>query len=173
MTAPGDLQGRRRAELVTGLRRFLPAEAPVRSAASAPEEAQCELCPIGIPADHKHLLHLTERRIVCVCGTCWALRSGDADFRPVGNRTVWLEDFALTDEQRAAFGLPIGLAFLMISSVSGGVVALYPSPAGATESELDLAAWADVCAANPRLELEPDGEAVSYTHLTLPTTPYV
>ena len=66
------------------------------------------------------------------------MRSGDAEFRPVGNRTVWLEDFALTDEQWAAFELPIGLAFLMISSVTGGVVALYPSPAGATESELDL-----------------------------------
>jgi len=169
MTAPGDLQGRRRAELVTGLRRFLPAEAPVRSAASmAPEETQCELCPIGIPDDHKHLLHLTERRIVCVCGTCWALRSGDAEYRPVGNRTVWLDDFALTDEQWAAFGLPIGLAFLMISTVSGGVVALYPSPAGATESELDLEAWADVCAANPRLELEPDGEALIVNRLADP-----
>ena len=34
-------------------------------------------------------------------------------------------------------GLPIGLAFMIRSSVSGGIVALYPSPAGATESELD------------------------------------
>jgi len=105
---------------------------------------------------------------VCVCGTCWALRSGDAEFRPVGNRTVWLEDFALTDEQWAALGLPIGLAFLMISTVSGGVVALYPSPAGATESELDLEAWAEVCAANPRLELEPDGEALIVNRLSDP-----
>ena len=169
MTAPGELDARRRATLVAGLRRFLPAQPPA-STPPAPRaaEGQCELCPIGIPEDHKHLLHLVERRIVCVCGTCWALRSGDAEFRPVGNRTVWLEDFALTDEQWAAFGLPIGLAFLMISSVSGGVVALYPSPAGATESELELQAWADVCAANPQLELEPDSEALVVNRLADP-----
>ena len=37
---------------------------------------------------------------------------------------------AITDEQWAAFGIPIGLAFFMISSVTGSVIALYPSPAG-------------------------------------------
>jgi Fe-S cluster biogenesis protein NfuA len=141
---------------------------PAAEAPPAHDAGQCELCPLSVPEEHKHLLHLTERRILCVCSTCWAMRSGDAEFRPVGNRTVWLDDFALGDEQWAAFGLPIGLAFLMISSVSGGVVALYPSPAGATESELDLEAWADVCAANPQLELEPDAEALIVNRLTEP-----
>jgi hypothetical protein len=51
-----------------------------------------------------------------------------------------------------AFQIPIGLAFLLRSSVSGGVVALYPSPVGATESELELTAWDALCAANPILE---------------------
>ena len=168
MSATGDLSGARRASLVTGLRRYLPAEPPARREQPRAEEGSCELCPITIPEEHKHLLHLTERRIVCVCGTCWALRSGDAEFRPVGNRTVRLDGFALSDEQWAAFGLPIGLAFLMISTVSGGVVALYPSPAGATESELALEAWADVCAANPALELEPDTEALVVNRLAEP-----
>ena len=27
----------------------------------------CDLCGIEIPADHRHLLHLEERRIACVC----------------------------------------------------------------------------------------------------------
>ena len=41
------------------------------------------------------------------------------------------------------------------------MVALYPSPAGATESELDLGAWDTLCAANPILDrLEPDAEAL-------------
>jgi hypothetical protein len=168
MSATGGLDRRRQAALVSGLRRFLPAEPVAAPAAPARQEGRCELCPLTIPEDHKHLLQLEERRIVCVCATCWAMRSGDAEYRPVGNRTVWLEDFALTDEQWAAFGLPIGLAFLMISSVSGGVVALYPSPAGATESELDLEAWAAVCAANPALELEPDSEALIVNRLAEP-----
>ena len=44
----------------------------------------------------------------------------------------------MPDEVWAAFQIPIGLAFLLRSSVTGAVVALYPSPAGATESELEL-----------------------------------
>jgi Family of unknown function (DUF5947) len=48
------------------------------------------------------------------------------------------------------------------------VIALYPSPAGATESELDLDAWAAVCAGNPELELEPDVEALIVNRLEAP-----
>jgi hypothetical protein len=133
--------------------------APV--AAPAVSTATCELCPIGIGEDHRHLLHLVERRIVCVCETCWSLRSGDTEFRPPGSRTLWLEDFVMADEIWSAFQIPIGLAFLLRSSVSGGVVALYPSPVGATESELELTAWDALCAANPVLDqMEPDAEAL-------------
>jgi Fe-S cluster biogenesis protein NfuA len=134
-------------------------------AAHAGEEEACELCGLPISDSHKHLIHLGERRIVCACATCWSVRSGDAEFRPVGNRRVWLDELRMTDEQWAAFGIPIGLAFFMISSVSGGVIALYPSPAGATESELDLRAWATLCEANPELELEPDTEALIVNRL--------
>jgi nitrite reductase/ring-hydroxylating ferredoxin subunit len=135
---------------------------PVRVALTPePSGATCELCPIGIGEDHRHLLHLVERRIVCVCETCWSMRSGDPEFRPTGSRTLVLEDFDLSDEVWAAFSIPIGLAFLLRSTVSGGVVALYPSPAGATESELGLEAWGELCAANPILErMEPDAEAL-------------
>ena len=44
----------------------------------------------------------------------------------------------LSDEAWASFGIPIGLAFFIDSSATGGIVALYPSPAGATESELEI-----------------------------------
>ena len=129
------------------------------------DEDACELCGMGISGEHKHLIHIEERRIVCTCATCWSIRSGDAEFRPVGNRRVWLDELRMTDEQWAAFGIPIGLAFFMISSVTGGVIALYPSPAGATESELDLRAWESLCEANPELELEPDSEALIVNRL--------
>ena len=129
--------------------------------ASAASTATCELCPIGIGEDHRHLLNLVERRIVCVCETCWSMRSGDPEFRPPGSRTLWLEDFVMADEIWSAFQIPIGLAFLLRSSVSGGVVALYPSPLGATESELELTAWDALCEANPILDqMEPDAEAL-------------
>ena len=71
-----------------------------------------------------------------------------------------LDDFDLSDEVWAGFGIPIGLTFLMRSSVSGGVVALYPSPAGATESLLPLDTWDDIVTAHPDLAtLLPDVEA--------------
>jgi Fe-S cluster biogenesis protein NfuA len=144
------------------------APAPASARGPAPgshAEEACELCGHPISGEHKHLIHLDERRIVCACGTCWSLRTGDAEFRPVGSRRIWLEQLRMTDEDWAAFGIPIGLAFFMISSVTGSVIALYPSPAGATESELDLDAWGRLCEANPELELEPDTEALVVNRL--------
>ncbi|MEO8688626.1 MAG: DUF5947 family protein [Solirubrobacteraceae bacterium] len=167
----GGLTARRRANLVTGLRRFLPQEPPEAAppAPAAGADEQCELCTLTLASNHRHLLHLDERRILCVCETCWAVRSGEAEFRPVGNRTVWLEDFALTDEQWASFQIPIGLAFFMVSTVSGGVIALYPSPAGATECELDLESWQKLVDENPALAgIEADAEALIVNRMADP-----
>ena len=158
-----------RPNLVTNLRRLRPAEPPPPPAMAQVDEERCELCTLGIRPTHRHLLHLEERRILCVCETCWAVRTGDAEFRPVGNRTVWLDDFVLSDERWASFQIPIGLAFFMESTVSAGVVGLYPSPAGATECELDLDAWKRLVAANPVLEdLDPDAEALVVNRMATP-----
>jgi hypothetical protein len=160
--------GRRRAELVSGLRTLARAPGSQVAGASSQDE-QCELCQGLIPADHRHLLNLHERQIVCVCESCWAIRSGDADLRPVGSRTVWLDGFDMPDEVWAAFRIPIGLAFFMFSSVTECVVALYPSPAGATESELHFESWSRLVALNPVLEeLEPDGEALIVNRMSDP-----
>jgi Family of unknown function (DUF5947) len=152
-----------------GLAARASAPRPEPRIAAPAEGARCQLCPSGLAADHRHLLHLYERRIVCVCETCWSLRSGDEEFRPAGVRTLWLEDFELPDELWASLQIPIGLAFVMRSSMTGQVVALYPSPAGATESELDLFAWTTMCAANPVLDrLEVDAEALVVNRLAEP-----
>ena len=154
--------------LVAGLRRYL-REPAAPGPARAAEPGRCELCPMSLSEDHKHLLDLEERRIVCVCATCWSVRSGDARYRPPGSRTVWLEDFALPDDLWAAFEIPIGLAFFLRSGAAGGVVGLYPSPAGATECELDLDAWERLVAANPVLDdLDTDAEALIVNRLATP-----
>jgi hypothetical protein len=163
--------GRRRAELVAGLRTLARAPSEVggrRSEAVAPEE-RCDLCSGGIPDDHRHLLNLHERQIVCVCESCWAIHSGDAELRPVGQRTVWLEGFDMPEDVWGDFRIPIGLAFFMYSSVTECVVALYPSPAGATESELHFESWNRLSSLNPVLErLEPDGEALIVNRMSEP-----
>ncbi len=148
------IAARKRAELVTRMRgRTKPPPAP--------DVERCELCETTVPSDHRHLLHLVERRIVCSCEVCWAKHSGDPEYRPAGMRTKWLSDFECTDEMWANFAIPIGLAFFMRSGLEDRVVGMYPSPAGATECELDLEAWERLVAANPPLgDLDVDGEAL-------------
>ena len=161
--------------MVTGLRGLRrgpesgPGLAPTAGGPDAAADELCDLCGMGIPSEHEHLLELNDRRILCVCGTCWAQRSGDPNLRPTGSRVVWLDGFSLPDELWARLEVPIGLAFFLYSSSVDGMVAMYPSPAGATESELELSAWQDLCAVNPDLEgLEPDAEALVVNRMSDP-----
>lgn len=163
---------RRRANMVSGLRGLrkgsLGNGEPEGNGGGEPDE-RCDLCGVEIPPKHEHLLHLAERRILCACATCWAQRAGDPELRPSGNRVAFLDGFNLPDELWARLEVPIGLAFFMHSSSVGAVVAMYPSPAGATESELDLAAWQDLVDVNPVLEsLEPDAEALVVDRISDP-----
>ena len=155
---------RRRALMVSGLRglaRPKAPDAPPPTSAAPDSQERCDLCNTTVPSDHRHMLNLYERQIVCVCESCWALRSGDPEFRPTGSRTLWLEDFVLPEELWAQFRIPIGLAFFMHSTVTNCIVAMYPSPAGATESELHFETWSRLVAMNPILrDLEPDAEAL-------------
>jgi Family of unknown function (DUF5947) len=163
----GKATARRQAEVIAGLRRLSrPAAAPPTSAGTA---ESCDLCGKPLDHDHRHLLHLVDRTILCACESCVALRVGDAELRPTGTRTVWLDDFDLPDEIWASFDIPIGLAFLLDSSASGGIVALYPSPAGATESAISPGSWSRLRAANPVLmTLEPDAEALIVNRIAAP-----
>jgi Family of unknown function (DUF5947) len=165
------IAARRRAEMVARMRILAQSGSASRAAGpgSLASQERCDLCRTTIPDDHRHMLHLVERRIVCTCEACWALHSGDAEYRPTGMRIVWLDGFECSDEVWAEFRIPIGLAFFMRSTVTDGVVAFYPSPAGATESELTLEAWEALVAANPTLEqLETDAEALVVNRLSDP-----
>jgi len=55
--------------LVAGLGR-LARPAPVL------EVEKCEVCGSSLSEDHRHLLELGERRILCACEPCIAMRSG-------------------------------------------------------------------------------------------------
>jgi hypothetical protein len=159
---------RRRADLVSGFRGL--ASTPTRTPPSRPVDSEvCDLCGVGIAEDHRHLLALSERRIVCSCEACWAMRSGEGDYRPTGNRTLWLPGLDVPDDLWASFQIPIGLAFFMESTVTACVVALYPSPGGATESELHFDSWTRMRSLNPVLDnLEPDIEGLIANRLADP-----
>src|SRR6476469_10387274 len=131
----------RAAPAVRRLRSLSQARRPPPAAAAPASTDRCDLCGTTIDAEHRHLLHLVDRRILCSCEPCFALRSGDAELRPTGTRVQLLDGFVLDDDLWARFQIPIGLAFFLVRERGQGAVALYPSPDGATESELHLGAW--------------------------------
>jgi hypothetical protein len=158
----------RAAPAVRRLRALSQARAPA-TAPGPTSDDRCDLCGAGVDAGHRHLLHLVERRILCACEPCFAMRAGDAELRPSGTRVAILDDLALDADLWAKFQIPIGLAFFMVRERGQGILGLYPSPAGATECELYLTAWDELVAVNPGLiELEPEVEALIVNRMSEP-----
>ena len=127
--------------------------------------ARCELCSAPIAAEHRHLLDLSSRELMCACRACTLLfdrgAAGGGHYRLVPDRRLRLEDFELSDLMWEELRLPVDIAFLFHHSGEERVMAFYPGPMGATESMLTLEAWQELEAANPLLRsLEPDVEAL-------------
>jgi hypothetical protein len=128
----------------------------------------CEFCSAPLASDHEHLIEPASQRLVCACTACAILLSGQerARYRSVPRRIDFLQDFHLTDAQWEDLHLPINLAFFFHSTRAGRVVAVYPSPAGGTESLLALDSWHQLEEQNPVLrEIKPDVEALLVNRL--------
>jgi hypothetical protein len=125
---------------------------------------RCEMCAEPIPGDHQHVVDLASRSLLCTCRPCYLLFTDPAAnmrYRSVPDRYLSFEPFELGQAQWDDLDIPVGLAFFFFNSALGKTAAFYPSPAGATESELPLPAWASVEAANPAITvLAPDTEAL-------------
>ncbi|HWC36228.1 MAG TPA: DUF5947 family protein [Mycobacteriales bacterium] len=126
---------------------------------------QCEMCSEVITNEHAHVVDIAGRSIMCCCRACGLLftdaGAANGRYRTVPDR--WLHDpsLALRPEDWDQFAIPVRVAFFFRNSVQGRIVALYPGPGGATESELPLDAWERVLARTllGRL-LAPDVEAL-------------
>jgi hypothetical protein len=125
-------------------------------------EERCESCGRDVPADHPHLIEPVTRRLSCVCEACAVIGpSRQRQLKRVPRDVRLLPDFQLTDAQWDSLLIPIEMAFFYDSGPAGRVVAIYPSPAGPTESLLPLETWQDVVRLNPVLaRLEQDVEAL-------------
>jgi hypothetical protein len=139
------------------------AQAPRSERAEAQEH--CDLCSAPIPSDHRHLLDLDSRELMCCCVPCKLLFDRDAaggrHYRLIPDRRLQLHDFELDEATWDALRIPVDMAFFFHNTGAGRVVAFYPSPMGATESLLELRSWEELERANPVLsELEPDVEAL-------------
>jgi hypothetical protein len=128
---------------------------------------RCELCSAGLRPDHPHLIEVAQRKLLCTCDACAILFSGQGvKFKRVPRRVRSLTGFSLSDAEWDSLMIPINMAFFFRSSLENRVVTLYPSPAGATESLLEMEAWNDLVARNPILtEMEPDVEGLLVNRL--------
>ena len=136
------------------LRQFVRARVPAE---------RCELCGAVLAPTHQHLVEPATRQLRCCCDACAVLFSGrqEGKLRRVPRRVQRLDDFHMSDIQWDDLHIPINLAFFFYSTAAQREVAVYPSPAGATESLLPLDAWQELVAQNAVLgELEPDVEAL-------------
>ncbi|HWF10097.1 MAG TPA: DUF5947 family protein [Bryobacteraceae bacterium] len=141
---------------IQSLRRFVPAVA-------TRARERCEMCSLPLGAAHRHLFDSSSRNLICACDACVLLfpGSGEAKYRAVPRRVRRLVDFTITDAQWNGLAIPIGLAFFFRQPDAERIVAIYPSPAGTTESELPLESWNELADVNPTLRsLEPDVETL-------------
>lgn len=145
--------------------RRLAQRSPEAERQQASAEEQCELCGELIGPEHRHLVDLSSRALMCSCRPCSLLfdqqGAGGGRYRLVPDRRLDIVGFELDDALWQNLRIPVDMAFFFHSSQAERVVAFYPGPAGATESLLELAAWRELEVANPVLEqLEPDVEAL-------------
>ena len=160
-------QGNRRAfSTFSSLRRFAQEESG-KAAKEAVEIVQehCELCSEPIPPEHRHLLEVSTREIMCTCRPCSILfdreAASEGKYRLIPDRHLFLEDFEMNDVQWESLRVPVDMAFFFYSTPAERVVAFYPSPMGPTESLLKLSAWEELERCNPVLGgMERDVEAL-------------
>ena len=138
------------------LRRF------ARQAQESRAQHQCELCSVSLPSAHQHLLDLSNRQLICSCQACTLLFSEQtAKYHPIPWQSHALPDFQMSDTEWESLAIPISLAFLYYDSAVAKMMAMYPSPAGATQSLLSLETWETLVANNPVLQrMTPDVEAL-------------
>ncbi len=125
---------------------------------------RCEMCAAPVADEHQHVVDVQSRSLMCTCRPCYLLftdQQATLRYRAVPDRYLSFPSFRLDQADWDDLQIPVGLAFFFTNSTQQRVVAFYPSPAGATESELPLATWERVLEANPALRsVLPDVEAL-------------
>lgn len=120
---------------------------------------RCEMCGEAIVEQHQHVVNVAGRQLMCVCRGCYLLftdSTADLRYRAVPDRYLTFPDFVVDRRAWDALQIPVGVAFFFRNSALERIVAFYPGPAGATESELDLGQWDAVTAADSRTTLLAD-----------------
>jgi hypothetical protein len=147
------------------LRALIQGAAPPPPRAAQDEREHCDLCGLVVPDVHRHVVDLDRRQLLCACRACQVLFDHDAAggqrYRLVPDRCTRLDGLQLDDLAWRSLDIPVDMAFFLRDGSTGRVTAFYPSAAGCTESELELAAWSEIEGTNPPLaQMRPDVEAL-------------
>ncbi|MGE0702666.1 MAG: DUF5947 family protein [Vicinamibacterales bacterium] len=126
---------------------------------------RCELCNEAIPSEHSHLVNLESRALLCACRACYLLfttrGAAQGRYLSVPERYLTLPAMNLDSAGWDQLDIPVGVACIFRNTAIDRMVALYPGPAGATESLLPLDAWPAIVRDNPALrEVADDVEGV-------------
>ena len=106
---------------------------------------------------------MATRQVACSCDPCAFLfqNAVGAKFKLIPRDARALPDFRLSDGEWESLALPIDMAFFFYSTPQQKMTAMYPSPAGPTESLLPLTSWEALIRQNSALrEMEPDVETL-------------
>lgn len=120
----------------------------------APTGERCEMCADPIADEHRHVVNVPGRQLMCVCRGCYLLftdAGAELRYRAVPDRYLALPDLAVDRRAWQELEIPVGLAFFFRNSALGRFAAFYPGPAGACESELDLDVFAELTAGDARV----------------------
>src|SRR5919112_4086182 len=96
----------------SSLRRFAQEESEKAAEAVQEQSTQerCELCSEAISPEHRHLLDVSTREIMCACRACSILFDREAarggKYRLIPDRRLFVEDFEMSDAQWESLRIP-------------------------------------------------------------------
>ena len=141
-----------------------------RVAVRSPALEHCDLCAAALGGEHEHLVDPANRRLLCACSACAVLfdHSGATRYRRIPRDIRGLPDFEIGDTLWSSLAIPIGLVFFFRSSMlqpsrdrQGAVLAVYPSPGGPTETQVEEDVWKPVASRHSAIAgLSEDVEAL-------------
>ena len=147
---------------LSALRRFS------RAAGGAATE-WCDGCRATLASQHEHRLLLrgssADRKLECVCVACAAADGVGSPWKRVPRRCAPVRDLDAADVEWEALGVPIRLAFFVVTGEGARPLAFFPSPAGAIELAPSEDAWNRMQAKSAAVRrMEPDVEALLVHH---------
>ena len=147
------------------MRRLAPLARYARPGGADDAGERCQVCAMPLGPRHDHLVDLEARELCCACRPCALLfvepGAARGRYRTVPDRVAYDPGFVLDEAVWRLLAIPVRLAFLFHNSRRRRWVAVYPSPAGATESEPAVEGLHELAARTPLVSAaEPDVEAL-------------